>query len=114
MTDAALAIRVLQQAYDLARLLEEVAQSPAHVRIAKALSMASWGTCQALLTVSVDDHEHKVVHAVVAHLERAGDALAGQASASASLARQEVGRAVGLLKMMDEIDWSEREMADAA
>lgn len=51
------------------------------------------------------DFEHEVVRAMAGHLGRAGDILSHQSSATAGMARADVGRALGMLHRMDEVSW---------
>ncbi len=109
--DGTFAVRTLQLAYDVARLLEAMATSSSQPLVAAAIARASVGLCQGVLCVGVADHEHDVVRALAGHLGRAGDALSRQPTATAAIARTEVSRALGLLHRMDEVRW---EMTDAA
>lgn len=106
-------VRTLQAAYDVGRLIKAVSAAPEYATTVRALSTASVSLCQAVMSARVADYEHEVVVALAGHLERAGATLAGQGSATAAMARAEVGRAVGLLHRMHEVDWT-GEMADAA
>ena len=101
--DGAFALRVLQQAYDVSRLLEEMAAAPSNALTAKALAGASVGLCQGVMCARVEEFEHEVVRAMAGHLGRAGDAFSRQGSAAAGMARADVGRALGMLRRMDEI-----------
>ena len=107
------AVRTLQGAYHVAYLLEAVSAAPEYSLTVRALASASVELCQAVLCVRVANYEHDVVRAIAGHLERAGEALPPQGDASAALARQYIVRAVGMLRRMDEIDWTE-EIDDAA
>ena len=107
--DGAFAVRTLQIAYDVSRLLEAMAAAPSHALTAKALAGASVSLCQGVLCARVDDYEHEVVRAMAGHLGRAADTFSRQGSATADMARADVGRALGMLRRMDEVDW---EMAD--
>ena len=107
--DGAFAARALQAAYDVARLLERMSAAPSHALTARALAAASVGLCQGVLCARVDDWEHEVVRAMAGHLGRAGGALSHQSTATAGMARADVGRALGLLHRMDEVRW---EMTD--
>ena len=107
--DGSFAIRTLQAAYDVSRLLEAMAAAPSHLLTARALAGASVSLCQGVLCARVDGYEHEVVRAVAGHLGRAGDALGRQGSATAGMAREDVGRALGMLHRMDEVSW---EMTD--
>ena len=107
--DGGFAVRTLQAAYDVVRLLESMAAAPSHVLTARALAGASVGLCQGVLCARVDDWEHGVVRSMAGYLGRAGDALSHQPTATAGMAREDVDRALGMLHRMDEIEW---EMTD--
>lgn len=105
VSNAALGGLVLQQASDASRLLDACCMSPDQVRTARGLSFAVQGGCQALMTVGAPEYERKIVIAIVGHLERAAEALAGQMSTAARLTARAIATTVAMVEQMDGLDW---------
>jgi hypothetical protein len=110
------ASRMLQIAYDLAGHLETLSGDRDAVFTVRALASASFGVCQAVVTVGEQldpETEHAVVFDLACRLVSACHALGRQRSASANLACRDLERAVNMLGKMTEITWPTIEQEEA-